>query len=249
MSIYLLLKAKAANIGEIRNRKGGMYKKVGPNKWMPVKEAKGGRKIPKVHHSRKKDPSLKKFDTAVRKLAARGAIKPKDVKKVLSQAKDGSERKAAIAVSRKLNGAWKKYKSILRTKHGGEKVSKHTITKIGNSIIKFSKQLKDHSEAPISLDSVAANKKKKQGGRIETPPQVALTQERAKKIKAKMIKEGTWKPSETKQMKGRTTRSPKEAKKPKMQKVSPIGTIKKKDGKPYIKVAKNRWKPHTKKAG
>ncbi len=39
--IFLLLKAKRAQIGEVRHRKSGPYQKVSPTKWIPVKKVGG----------------------------------------------------------------------------------------------------------------------------------------------------------------------------------------------------------------
>jgi len=141
--VFLLLKGKAAAVGETRTWAGKMYKKVAPNKWQEVRVAKGGRKISKTHYTREKNPVLKKFDTAVNKLAKMGAIKPKHVEMHKEAAKNSPE---SIKISKKLNGAWKEYRSTLSKKHAGE-VSKHALTKVGNNILSLSKQLKElHSE-------------------------------------------------------------------------------------------------------
>jgi len=66
MPIYLLLKAKKANIGEVRNRKGGSYKKIAPGKWVSV--GSGDKKEGKKEKESKQNITISQISELAKKI-------------------------------------------------------------------------------------------------------------------------------------------------------------------------------------
>lgn len=89
MAVFLLIKAKRAQIGEVRHRKNGPHKKVGPNKWLPVKKV-GGKWVLKKKQPKKrlvKKITKKETKKSSEELGSLKVVKLSDIRAVEQQRK------------------------------------------------------------------------------------------------------------------------------------------------------------------
>lgn len=90
--IFLLLKAKRAQIGEVRHRKSGPYQKVSPTKWIPVKKV--GNKWVSIEKKKKKEMSKESSIDKLSKLIKKIRILESQAKKARKE--NDSERLSKI---------------------------------------------------------------------------------------------------------------------------------------------------------